>query len=143
MKKIVMFMLVLCLALSFSSCVVPTSENEAGIIKKVTCSRSVFYEVESLEDRYLELTFKITINDRAYVGKSIKVVALGEGSKEVYTEDVLIDESLKCEVTYSEHHPLSFKELTPDNIHTKQLVFYYEGNVVGTVDITTIKIVIL
>ena len=141
MKK-TKLMVILCLvALFFSSCMPLIPSNEMGIIEKATCSRAVFYEFESLEERYLKLTFHLTLNDDAYIGKNVEIVAVDSDSKDIYRNTFVVSENLSIDFSYSEHHPLSFQELNKNGVTTKRLMVYHDGSIVGSVDISNINIV--
>ena len=141
MKKI-KFVVILCMvALFFSSCMPLVPSNEMGIIEKVTCSRAMFYEFDSLEERYLELTFHLTLNDDAYIGKNVEIVAVDSDSKDIYRNTFVVSENLSIDFSYSEYHPLSFQELNKNGVTTKQLMVYHDGSIVGSVDISNINLV--
>lgn len=141
MKKIKLVVILCLVALFFSSCMPLVPSNETGIIEKATCSRAMFYEFDSLEERYLELTFHLTLNDDAYIGKTVEIVAVDSASKDIYRNTFVVDENLSVDFSYSEHHPISFKELNKNSVTTKQLMVYHDGDIVGSVDISNINIV--
>ena len=143
-KKMLAFAIVIfALASALVGCV--SADTYRGIVSNVTCNKSVFCKVENLEERYIDVSFTITINNDSYSQKELDVVAQNEKGEELYRETCVFGEDNKVEISFEEHSDL-FKwneGLANTTLQTKKIVIYDGTTVVGSAKIDEIKAVVV
>ena len=142
-SKIIALLVIVSLTLALSGCV--TVDTYRGIVSEVKCNKALFCKVENLEQRYIEVSFTITINNDGYTQKELLVVAQNEKGKELYQEICVFGDDKQVTIHFEEYSDL-FKwaeGLANTSLQTKKIVVYDGDTVVGSAKIDETKVFIV
>lgn len=141
-KKIgILFLVIVALSLCLSSCV--SADTYRGILSDVKCDKARFCKIDSLEQRYIEVAFTLTINNENYTQKDLVIVAQNEKGEELHRETCVFGDDKQVTISFEEYSDL-FKlheGLANTSLQTKQIVIYDGDTVVGSAKIDEIKVV--
>ena len=121
------------------------TEEYRGIIANVECKKSTFCNFEDWEQRYIDVTFEIEINNDYYVGKDITFVALTEDEKELHRQKCIFNHSKLLNISYKEYSE-AFKwteGLANTTLQTRKIVLYDGNTVVGSAKVKEKKVIIV
>lgn len=144
MKKIMIYifsvlMLLFC-NISIAGCA--KAKDYRGIIEHVDCEKAVFCKFENFEERYIDVSFEVTINNNYYIDKELLFIALNEDDIELHRQKCIFDNSKKYTFSYKEYSD-AFQYgqgIANTFLQTKKIQLLEGSTVIGSANIHEIKV---